>query len=395
MYLNTIYFNLSMQHGSKAAFLKKLTERYQFKSVDIGTNLDGSSPPGVFVGKYGYPKVFVGPLLTKEHGDTSIMDKPEDWIPKSNPQEVIDHRLNLVRGKSMIGVKELDNKLVQQMREIAMAKNSVESEAEFTKKPRGFMIHEETQPFGPSAELSKFNVGNVKWEQKLEKVYYDNDLKAQDAVLDSYKKGVLISQIQKAFSIGTMGIDRNRKLVPTRWSITAVDDIIGKDLVSDIKQNPLINEYRVYEFKAFNNYFAILLTPTLWQYEWTEAFIKLMDNRVAIFSDFESNSGKKEYSSVGGCFYSVRLAVAEKLKEEKRQSGALVFREAYPGYVPLGVWLCRELSRTALKQKPQTFDSLSTALNYLSTKIRLPIETFKKESTLLYTPVQTALSKFV
>ncbi len=375
--------------------MKKLTDKFHFKSIDVGTELDGSSPPDIFVGKFGYPKVLVGPMLTPQHGDTSRMATPEDWIPKSNPQEVIDHRLNLVRGKSMIGIKQLDHKLVQQMRDIAMAKNSVESEAEFSKKPRGFMLHEETQPFGPSAELSKFNVGNVKWEQKLEKVYHDTDMKAQDAVLDSYKKGVLISQIQKAFSIGTMGINRNRKLVPTRWSITAVDDIIGKDLVQDIKQNQLINEYRVYEFKAFNNYFAILMTPTLWQYEWTEAFINLTDNRVAIFSDFESHSGKKEYSSVGGCFYSVRLAVAEKLKEEKRQSGALVFREAYPGYVPLGVWLCRELTRTALKQKPQLFDSLNSALNYISTKIQLPIETFKKESTLLYTPKQTMLAKYV
>ncbi len=383
-----------MRYG-KATFLKKFTDKFHFKSVDVGTNLDGSSPPGVFVGKYGYPKVFVGPLLTKEHGDTSSMDRPEDWIPKSNPQEVIDYRLNLVRGKSMVGIKELDNRLVRQMREIAMAKNSVESEAEFSKKPRGFMLHEETQPFGPSAELQKFNVGNVKWEQKLEKVFHDTDLKAKDAVLDSYRKGVLISQIQKAFSIGTMGINKNRKLVPTRWSITAVDDIIGKELVSDIKQNPLINEYRVYEFNAFNNYFAILMTPTLWQYEWTEAFIKVMDNQVAIFSDFESNSGKKEYSSVGGCFYSVRLAVAEKLKEEKRQAGALVFREAYPGYIPLGVWLCRELTRTALKQKPQSFDSLSAAMNYISARIQLPIETFKKESTLLYTPKQTMLAKFI
>jgi len=381
-------------HYGKAAYLKKLTDRFQFKTINVGTKLDGSSPPGVFVGKYGYPKVFVGPLLTKEKGDTSIMDTPEHWIGNKNPQEVIDYRLNLVRGKSSVGIKELDNKLIQQMREIALAKNSVESEAEFTKEPRGYMIHEETQPFGPSAELSKFDVGNVKWENRLEKVFYDNDLKAKDAVLDSYKKGVLVSQIQKAFSIGSMGMKRNRKLVPTRWSITAVDDIIGKDLVQTIKQNPIINEYRVYEFKAFNNYFAILLTPTLWQYEWTEAFIKLMDNKVAIFSDFESNSGKKEYSSVGGCFYSVRLAVVEKLKEERRQSGALVFREAYPGYIPLGVWLCRELARTAMKQKPQIFDTLSSAMNYLSTKVQLPIETFKKESVLLYTPKQTMLAKF-
>src|SRR5207249_8313855 len=34
--------------------------------------LDGASPPGVFVGRFGYPKVFVGPLVPPIHGDTQI-----------------------------------------------------------------------------------------------------------------------------------------------------------------------------------------------------------------------------------------------------------------------------------------------------------------------------------
>lgn len=386
-----------MRHGGgKAVFLKKLTEKFYFKSINVGTEMDGSSPPGVFIGKYGYPKVLVGPLLTPQHGDTAVMDTPEAWIPeKKNPQDVIDYRLNLVRGKDAVGIKELDHKLVQQMREIALAKTSVESEAVFEKKPVGYRIHEETQPFGPSAQLKSFSVGNVKWEQKLEKVFHDTDLKAHDAVLDLYKKGVQISQIQKAFSIGTMGIDDNRKLVPTRWSITAVDDTIGKDLVNEVKYYPLISDYQVYEFKAFNNYFAVLLTPTIWQYEWMEAFIKILDNQVALFADHELHTGKKEYSSVGGCFYSVRLAVAEKLKEERRQAGAIVFREAYPGYIPLGVWLCRELTRNALKTKPQSFENMNTALQYISSKLMLPLERFKRESVFLNTThKQTVLPSF-
>ena len=39
-------------------------------SVDLA----GSSPPGVFIGRYGYPKVEVGPLVPPEFGDTSAMD---------------------------------------------------------------------------------------------------------------------------------------------------------------------------------------------------------------------------------------------------------------------------------------------------------------------------------
>jgi hypothetical protein len=43
-------------------------------------DLAGCSPPAVFVGRYGYPKVDIGPLLPPEFGDTSIMDKPEMWV---------------------------------------------------------------------------------------------------------------------------------------------------------------------------------------------------------------------------------------------------------------------------------------------------------------------------
>ena len=45
--------------------------------------IDGSSPPGVFVGRYGYPKVYVGPLIPPLHGDTSLLDTPEYWVGKS------------------------------------------------------------------------------------------------------------------------------------------------------------------------------------------------------------------------------------------------------------------------------------------------------------------------
>src|SRR5207249_11467146 len=59
--------------------------------------LDGASPPGVFVGRLGYPKVFVGPLVPPIHCDTQIRDSPEDWI--GHPMEdSVPFRSTLVRG---------------------------------------------------------------------------------------------------------------------------------------------------------------------------------------------------------------------------------------------------------------------------------------------------------
>ena len=64
-------------------------------------DLAGSSPPSVFVGRYGYPKVDIGPLLPPEFGDTTVMDRPEMWMGKSI-DEIVDFRFRLVRGKYRI-----------------------------------------------------------------------------------------------------------------------------------------------------------------------------------------------------------------------------------------------------------------------------------------------------
>jgi hypothetical protein len=384
--------------GGKAAYLYKLTSKTQnFKSINIGEKLDGSTPPSVFIGKFGYPKVFAGPMLSQQHGDTSVLDTPESWIPEGKfSNEIVNFRLQLVRGKSLVGIKDVNNKFVNQLQDIALAKTSAEAEAEFKHKPKGITFNEEHQPFGPSAQLKSFEIGNVKWEPQLEKVYHDTDLLSANAVVKLYNKDTLFSQIQKAFSVGTMGLEKNRKLVPTRWSITAVDDILGKNLLQEVKLNPLIENYQVHEFRALNNNFIILLLPTPWQYEWMEAFIHVMGNEEVIFSDWESNFGKKGYSSVGGCFYSVKMAACEHLTKIKKQGGVIVFREAYSGYVPLGVWLCREITREALKQTPKEFVDLNSALNYISTKLYLPMRKFEAAGTLLKTlKSQRTLLQFI
>ena len=66
-------------------------------------NLSGASPPSVFVGQYGYPKVKVGPMIPPRHGDTTMLDSPEKWIGK-NIGEIANYRLSLVRGVCNVNV---------------------------------------------------------------------------------------------------------------------------------------------------------------------------------------------------------------------------------------------------------------------------------------------------
>jgi DNA repair protein NreA len=368
----------------KTAYLKRLTSKMKMKSVDVGKELDGSTPPSVFIGSWNYPKVYAGPMIAPISGDTTIMDMPESWIPQDKSQEdIIGYRMNLVRGKQLVGIKDLENGFVEKLQEISLAEGSIESEAEFSKKPRGTSFSDEHAPHGPSGLIQKFDIDNVKWDHALEKAFYDTDLKAADAVLDLNNNGIPFSNIQKAFSVGAMGVGKRRKLVPTRWSITACDSTIGDKLLKTVRFNDILDTHRVYEFSSLNNYYAILLLPSEWQYEWIEAFLHVLGREELIFSDYENNGGKKGYSRVGGCYYTCKMAVLEALAKEGKQAGAIVLREAYNGYVPLGVFNVRENVRNAMMQTPIEFEDMKTALGYISTKLKLPMQKFIKQSDLL------------
>jgi len=368
----------------KGSYLKALTSKIQIKSVSMGKEVEGSTPPSVFIGSWNYPKVFVGPMIAPQHGDTTILDTPEYWIPqKKTTEEILQYRLSLIRGKESVKVTDLDNKIVEKLQEIVLAKSSVESEAKFKHIPRGFSLSDEHLPYGPSALLEDFSVGNAYWDRKLEKVHYDTDRKAADAIIGLYEEGARFSQLQKALSVGAMGVAKKRKLVPTRWAITACDSILANHYIEQTRNFEIIENYEVFEFSSLNNYYAILLLPTAWQYEWMEAFLHVLGNEEVIFSDYETNRGKKEYSTVGGCYYSCKFAIAEALARARRQAGAIVFREAYNGYVPLGVFNVRENVRHAMKQRPSEFQSLRQALAYISSKLKLPLSRFVEKSTLL------------
>ena len=232
---------------SRCPVIVKYHSRDKVKSSINSLRIGGSSPPSIFIGRYGYPKISIGPMVPPVMGDTSVIDTPEMWLDKSL-DDIVDFRSMLVRGKHMVDVYDVEstNKLVEHTKELALSKNSVFTEAIFSKKPRGkIAFYDEVQPHGPSAPLRRFDITNPKYEQNIEKAYYDTYLKSRDAVFDLYKKGVNISKIQKAFSVGAFGVKKFRKFVPTRWSITAIYSNIGKELMKKTKTYHWINEYRI------------------------------------------------------------------------------------------------------------------------------------------------------
>ena len=356
-------------------------------------HIQGSTPPGVFVGRIGYPKVYVGPMVPPYRGDTEILDTPEFWLGKGI-QEIIDYRFALIRGKSRANVYDAKSggRLLDVLQELAMGKRPVDAEAVLTRVPNKVItLSGETQPFGPSAPLRSFMTSDVSVDRRIEGAFYDRDLKAADAVVELYNDDVFVTRIQRAFSLGMFGFQKRRKLVPTRWSITAVDSILSLELIDRIKQHNTIDEYRVYSFEHLDNRFVAILMPERWSFEWIEAWFPGTtwnpDERVgapAMMGDWEPYRGRTTYPDVGGCYYACRLAVAERLNQERRQASALVLREIHPGYIlPVGVWNVRESIRQTMQQEPEKFDNFQAALGLAQTKLTIPLRKWIKTSELL------------
>ncbi len=343
-------------------------------------NVSGNSPPSVFIGRYGYPKVNMGVMTPPESGDTSIYDYPEKWIGLSL-EDILRLRSRLLYGsrRMHISIASRGDRYYQEILDISLARVSPEVELYFERKPyKTFEIDEDITPFGPRAPIKSMRLGTLKLDYRVEKISSDYDMKASESVIKLYEHGVEISRISKVFSVGGFGLRKLRRLVPTRWSITAVDDIIGRYLYNIVKDLPLIDGIYVYEYSALENRYIAILFPSRWMYEFMEAwypgtFWNRLGSDVAVEGDHEFGRPRSEYAEIGGCYYAARLATLEYLRRIGRQAGVIIFREAYPGYYfPVGVWSVRESVRKMFGTKPIEFKDFSEAVEYIFARLRTP-----------------------
>ena len=366
--------------------------------------IHGSSPPSIFVGRFGYPKVYVGPLVPPLFGDTSIFDFPEKWtiFPFI---EILRFRTLLVHGRTIADVKfpERLGRIYDLMTEMILSEKPVETEMELQKRPIKLKeLTMEVSPTGPSAPLEKLKLATTKTDFKLEKIYYDFDLKASEAIVRLYEEKVPVSRIQKALSAGMLGVKKRRSLVPTRWSITAVDSVISEWLLEKVREYPVVNYVEVYIHEEPENLFVALLVPNKWEYEWLEAWFpgtvwNKFGKDVVIYADYERYKGRTNYAeNTGGCYYAARLAVAEKLFSMRRQAKAILFREVYRGYFfPVGVWNVREGFREAFKKEAKKFEDLGEALSYIMTKLRVDFRKWLRKSVILWETVSKKITDFM
>ncbi|MBD3203592.1 hypothetical protein GF327_04815 [Candidatus Woesearchaeota archaeon] len=320
------------------------------------------SAPNVFVGRVGYPKVNVGVLSNEDVREEH--DNPQMWSSKNYQiPKLIDLRSSLVNSRFRMDIKDFDDKLLEMTKEVSQTPEKVDVEINLNKKPRfRLSYNQQAAPFGPSVRLKKAEITeNPKIPRQVDKVVSEDDWKAVDAMDYLYKKGYGEHFLTKLISVGNIGVKENRKLVPTRWSITATDDILGKKLISEIK------DYQKYDYTAnfgsyLGNHYLILFFPEIWSYE---LFETLTENGESA-TDFEGYEGRKNYASntVGG-YYAARLGILEHLKNRKRQASVLCLRFITNDYwAPLGVWVVRQATRKALESKPLEFSSMDLMIKY-------------------------------
>jgi hypothetical protein len=320
-----------------------------------------------------------------------ILDEPDLWFGKSI-EEIIAFRQQLVRTTFSADVlKPNNNKLVGISQEIIMGSKPVDTEAKLTKPPQvSLSFDPRLSPLGPSAGVESVRITeNPKVHPVVERIVGDTDYRATEGMIELQDHGFSVSKINQLLSGGLLGESKRRKLVPTRWSITATDDTISKSMISRIRDYPWVNQYMVFKSQYLDNTFMVLVVPHSWAFEQMEAWMPgspwiAQSHKPVIITDFEFFTGRKNYAdNVKGGYYAGRIAITEYLDQIKRQAAVIVFREIHEGYnIPVGVWQVRENVRNAMKTSPAFFDSMEDALNEIRTNLRIPIREWLSTSGL-------------
>ncbi|MEM3690237.1 MAG: hypothetical protein QXZ40_00715 [Candidatus Micrarchaeia archaeon] len=362
-----------------------------------------SKAPSVLVGRSGYPDVNVGILAPPEVPElleqAELYDAPRLWSGMNfSVGKIIELRSGLINSRARARVNSASSRnysrLLELAQEVSMASKPVDVEIYVEEVPR-FRVNlsPELAPFGPEAKLkSAVLAENPRVSPAVEKAVSDYDLKASDAISTLFSKGFDENAIVRLLSTGTLGVRSERKLVPTRWAITAVDDALGRELTGEVKQFS-ISDPLAFFGGYLGNYYLVLLFPEVWSYELFETYMPKaewnLSNEVQFMTDYEPYEGRSAYAEeCSGGYYAARLAILERLKAMRRQASVLAIRVITGEYFcPLGVWVVREASRKAMSSKPLEFGDSALMLRYaevfLKKKFGLDAHLIFKRSRLL------------
>ncbi|MBU2576376.1 MAG: hypothetical protein KKF50_01505 [Nanoarchaeota archaeon] len=364
-------------------------------------HFSGKSAPELFVGRIGYPFVNSGILAPQDNDNISNFATAEEWSANNfSIENVLRLRGQLIYGRAKTNIKSnegpagssLGDRIKQVTQELALSSKPVSTEFFLKKKPTlEFTSDSVFRPMTNPAPIKKVILEeNPKVEKKVDYLTSDYDVKATIALQELYNSNIKVDHLQKLLSIGLLGVKISRKMVPTRWSITATDDTISKQQLEKIRYFSEINQITLFSGNFVGNYIEALLLPGRFSFEAIEAWqgesTYNMEHYTQFSQDYEGFFGRKTYASnITGGYYAMRLPLTEYLTKVQKQATVFIFREIRPEYyAPLGVGIVRETARRTFTNPPKNFDTIEDALKDIQTRLQTPIETIKEKSWTLH-----------
>ena len=363
--------------------------------------LPAATPPSVFVGEWGYPLVRLGPVATPITGDGAkrYEDYPR-WWGKLSIEDIIRLRARTIYSRFPLIVsrarRPASDRLLEATREAALSLKPVDAEFTFKKPPRPATAFDGVlAPVGLTGLLRKLEVvENPVVPRRVDQVVGDVDVKARTAILELYKAGVDAYYITRLFSLGMLGERRLRRIVPTRWSITAVDKAVGDALLAEILDKMEYSRIEVYRSEYIGNRYLLVFIPGPWSFEmieiWQPRSVWVKSQQPHIIVNYELRDGRWRRPGVDGGYHAIRMPVLEFLHRKARQATVITIREITPAYyAPVGSWQIRESIRNALRERPLVLDSLREFLKVIPSFIKTPVNLILSKSILLRQLLET------
>lgn len=325
-----------------------------------GTLVEGATPPGILVGEAGYPRVRVYYMIPPGlYGEEAYYhDAPRLWALRGESlARIISLRSELLSANLRVNVRDPFTLYQKEIGLAAISVKPVESEAKLAKPPVPRLVFDGiSKPRGPSAPVERIRVsGNPQLPRIVERIIWD-DAPAVNAIIELYKSGLDVYNIQKIMSVGFLGRMRNRRVVPTRWAITAVDETVSRHLRLQLRDKPEIDSIEVYHGEYLGNRFVVVLKPGPGSFEWIEAWqphtLWTKAARDPVLWRVEEDPLGRKTAEDGG-FSAAKIAVLEHLASRGRRADVVILREITPSYyAPVGNWHIRETVRRALARGP-------------------------------------------
>ena len=371
----------------------------QFAEISGGDAV-GSVSPSIFVGRTGYPEVSTGLLSpVGNEGDAGRFVTDGAWYEAGvSIGDVFERRTSLLNASQTepveTNVYDTWEGFLGVQREVALADRPVGIEVGLDGSPELDLadnVDDVSAPTGPRARANDATLTeNPHVPRPVKKTLEDDDWRASGAMNYLYNRGFDVYEINTILSAGALGQRENRRLVPTRWSITAVDDTVGRYLRGKQRNATSVDTVSVWHNEYLGNSFWIILAPGQWEFELVECkapgSVWNPDPTAGVWlaSDYEGREGRTGYvEETAGAYYAARLAVLEYLDSIDRQAKALVLRHVSDDYWgPVGVWQVREAIRHAFDSDHAVSETFDDAVAGIADHLPVSLADLQRKSTL-------------